>query len=147
MPNENRPMAVVSFYEKPGCLNNTKQKALLREAGHTVVERNLLTEPWTKATLRPFFGELPVSAWFNRGAPAVKNGEVDPEAVDEPAALALMLGEPLLIRRPLMEANGRKVAGFDADAVDAWLGLTPRKSEADLETCPREARAERGGCP
>lgn len=147
MPNENRPMAVVTFYEKPGCINNTKQKALLREAGHTVVERNLLTEPWTPATLRPFFGELPVPAWFNRSAPAVKSGEIDPDAVDETAALALMLAEPLLIRRPLMEAHGRKAVGFDTDAVDAWLGLAPQKREADLETCPRQLHAEKGGCP
>jgi nitrogenase-associated protein len=146
MPSENRPMAVVTFFEKPGCINNTRQKALLREAGHTVAERNLLTEPWTEASLRPFFGDLPVPAWFNRSAPAVKNGEVDSEAVDEKAALALMLAEPLLIRRPLMEANGRKAAGFDFDGVDAWLGLTPQKREADLETCPRQAHAERSGC-
>lgn len=140
-------MATVTFYEKPGCINNTKQKALLREAGHTVVERNLLAEPWTEASLRPFFGDLPVSAWFNRSAPAVKSGEVDPEAVDEKTALALMQGEPLLIRRPLMEANGRKSAGFEFEQVDGWLGLSPQGGEADMETCPRQAHAERGACP
>jgi len=147
VPNEYTPMAVVTFYEKPGCINNTKQKALLRDAGHTVVERNLLAEAWSSATLRPFFGELPVSAWFNRSAPAVKSGEVDPDAVDETAALALMQTQPLLIRRPLMEANGRKSAGFDFDAVDTWLGLTPQRRAGDLETCPRQARAEQAGCP
>jgi nitrogenase-associated protein len=111
------------------------------------VERNLLAEPWTPATLRPFFGDLPVSAWFNRGAPAVKSGEVDPDRVDKKTALALMLQQPLLIRRPLMEANGGRCAGFDFDAVDLWLGLTSRKVEADLETCPRQVHAETGGCP
>jgi nitrogenase-associated protein len=147
MPNENRPMAVVTFYEKPGCINNTRQKALLRQAGHTVVERNLLAEPWTEALLRPFFGDLPVPAWFNRGAPAVKSGEVDPDRVDEKTALALMLQQPLLIRRPLMEANGGRFVGFDFDAVDLWLGLTPQQRAADLETCPRQVHAETGGCP
>ena len=35
----------------------------------------------------------------------------------------LMLAEPLLIRRPLMEAEGRKQVGFDAATVHAWIGL------------------------
>ena len=38
-------MAKVIFYEKPGCANNAKQKALLAAAGHEVEARNLLTEP------------------------------------------------------------------------------------------------------
>ena len=58
-------MATVIFYEKPGCVNNTKQKALLIAAVHTVKALNLLTEHWTVETLRPFFGNLPVAEWFN----------------------------------------------------------------------------------
>jgi nitrogenase-associated protein len=132
-------MAHVTFYEKPGCINNAKQKRLLREAGHVLEERNLLTEPWTASTLRPFLGDLPVADWFNRSAPKVKSGEVVPESLGPEAALALLVGEPLLIRRPLLDAEGRKAIGFDFDAVDAWLGLTPERREADLETCPRKA--------
>lgn len=139
-------MATVTFYEKPGCINNAKQKALLRDAGHEVIERNLLTEHWTPASLRSFFGTLPVPAWFNRSAPAVKTGEVDPDSLDERGALALMVGEPLLIRRPLLECEGRKAAGFDAERIGAWLGLAPRSAAADLETCPRSAAPTRGEC-
>lgn len=140
-------MAVVTFYEKPGCANNARQKALLREAGHTVEARDLLAEPWTADTLRAFFGGLPVAAWFNRSAPAVKAGAVDPEVLGEAEALELMLRDALLIRRPLMESDGRRTAGFDFDAVDAWLGLVPKRRSSDLETCPKETPAGRGGCP
>ena len=49
-------MANVTFYEKPGCRNNTKQKILLLAAGHNLEAKSLLTEPWTPETLRPFFG-------------------------------------------------------------------------------------------
>jgi nitrogenase-associated protein len=142
-------MTTVVFFEKPGCINNTKQKKLLREAGHTVIERNLLTEGWTADRLRPFFGDKPVGEWFNRSAPAVKEGRVRPEAVDETEALALMVREPLLIRRPLMEVAGEQRAGFDPAAVDAWIGLQPRTGpEADLETCPRQRAPDppAGGC-
>ena len=58
-------MTKVIFYEKPGCINNAKQKALLWAAGHEVIAYNLLKTPWTVASLRPFFGDRPVTEWFN----------------------------------------------------------------------------------
>ena len=75
-------MAKVIFYEKPGCKNNTKQKTLLKAAGHQLEAHNLLTEPWTKDNLRLFFGDRPVAEWFNKAAPKVKSGEVVPEKID-----------------------------------------------------------------
>ena len=80
-------MARVIFYEKPGCRNNTKQKTLLTAAGHEVVSFNLLTQPWTIERLRSFFGDLPVTEWFNKAAPRVKSGEVMPEKMDPQRAL------------------------------------------------------------
>ena len=99
-------MTTVIFYEKPGCANNTRQKVLLAAAGHTVLARNLLTEPWTAQRLLAFFGERPVAAWFNRASPKVKSGEIVPEELDAVTALAMMRADPLLIRRPLLEADG-----------------------------------------
>lgn len=131
--------STVDFYEKPGCGNNTRQKQWLRTAGHTVVEHNLLTEPWTPARLRTFFGQLPVEQWFNRAAPRIKSGEVLPQQQDADSALALMLADPLLIRRPLMEVAGEPRCGFDPEAVNAWIGLAPatlaKLASADAEAC------------
>jgi nitrogenase-associated protein len=128
-------MAKVIFYEKPGCGNNTRQKALLAAAGHEVEARNLLTEPWTETALLSFFGDRPVAEWFNRAAPRVKSEEVVPETIDAGSALSMMRADPLLIRRPLIESGGRREAGFDQERVHAWLGLAP--PDADLEGCPR----------
>ena len=132
-------MAEVDFWEKPGCINNTRQKQLLREAGHLVREHNLLTEAWASERLRAFFGELPVAEWFNRSAPAIKEGRVVPEGLGEAEALALMIQDPLLIRRPLMQVGDQRRVGFDAAAMDLWIGLAPKAAQgnADLETCPR----------
>jgi nitrogenase-associated protein len=127
----------IIFYEKPGCINNTKQKALLVAAGHQVEAKSLLTEPWTRDRLRAFFGERPVSEWFNPSAPRIKSGEVIPAQVDEKTALTLMIEEPLLIRRPLLEVGETRAVGFDRDRIQAWLGLTPINQKEDLETCPR----------
>ncbi len=116
-------MARVIFYSKPGCKGGTKQKVLLTAAGHEVIPQNLLTEPWTVERLRSFFGDRPVAEWFNPSAPKVKSGEVVPEKVDEQTALALMLKEPLLIRRPLLEVGEQRELGFDVQKIDAWIGL------------------------
>ena len=130
-------MATVTFYEKPGCINNSRQKKLLTAAGHQVVERNLLTETWQSGRLRAFFGALPVRNWFNYSAPAIKHGEIEPDKLTEQEALALMLENPLLIRRPLMQAGDTLMAGFDQQVVDNWIGLTEIEAASDMESCPR----------
>jgi nitrogenase-associated protein len=137
-------MTTVIFYEKPGCANNSRQKVLLAAAGHTVLAKSLLTEPWTKERLQAFFGNRPVAEWFNRAAPKVKSGEVVPEEMDAETAFAMMRAEPLLIRRPLIEADGRREVGFDPEAIDAWLGLNKRP-EGDLESCRKMHEAN--PCP
>lgn len=119
-------MTHVTFYEKPGCGGNAKQKALLAAAGHTVEVRNLLRWAWTPKTLLAFLGPLQVPDWFNRAAPDVKSGRVVPERLDAEDALARLLAEPLLIRRPLMEVDSVRMVGFDVDRVHAWIGLSPQ---------------------
>ena len=122
-------MAVVHFYEKPGCGTNGRQRRLLEATGHQVIVRNLLTWPWTAAGLMDFFGDTPVAAWFNPAAPGVKSGAVDPAALSAEQALALMLAEPLLIRRPLVEAEGRTCAGFEREPVPTLLGAAMQDAE------------------
>ncbi|MDD5058866.1 MAG: hypothetical protein PHQ60_13435 [Sideroxydans sp.] len=138
-------MATIHFYEKPGCGNNTKQKIWLAASGHTVLAKNLLIEKWSAEKLRAFFGELPVEKWFNLAAPRIKSGELNPAEFDASTALAMMLAEPLLIRRPLMEVEGERMVGFDADAVRAWIGLNDAKPDGNLEACPKGHQAS--PCP
>lgn len=129
-------MAVVTFYEKPGCKGNLRQKTLLAAAGHTVQAKNLKTEAWTVERLLQFVGKLPVAHWFNPAAPAVKSGEIVPENLSVEHALQLLLENPLLIRRPLMEVGDQRMVGFDPAAVEAWLGLNGVELPAgDIEAC------------
>ncbi|ABE38424.1 Nitrogenase-associated protein [Rhodopseudomonas palustris BisB5] len=130
-------MAKVVFYEKPGCVGNARQKALLIASGHELEVRNLLSETWTPETLRPFFGSKPIPEWFNASSPKVKAGAIDLAALTENSALAMMIEDPLLIRRPLMQAGDRRESGFDQTLVDAWIGLRP--TEAPLtDRCAME---------
>jgi nitrogenase-associated protein len=140
-------MALIIFYEKPGCINNTKQKALLKAAGHTIEAYNLLAIAWTVETLRPFFGDLPISEWFNNSAPRIKSGEIIPPQLDEKTALNLMINDPLLIRRPLLQVGDRREVGFDQDKIASWIGLKTTDTsqqntqnkvfQQNLETCPK----------
>lgn len=122
----------MTFYEKPGCKGNTRQRALLEAHGYSFEVKSILDEPWTRETLRPFFGSRPVAEWFNEKAPAVKSGEIDPLAFDEEGALAIMLEQPILIRRPLIDRDGQKFCGFD-ETVETAFGLNA--PEGDYETC------------
>jgi len=137
-------MAIITFYEKPGCANNARQKVLLAAAGHTVQAKNLLLEPWTRERLLSFFGNRPVAEWFNRAAPRVKSGEIVPETLDADTALTMLCAEPSLIRRPLIEADERREVGFDQELVDDWLGLT-RRAEEGMEGCAKGHAAK--PCP
>jgi nitrogenase-associated protein len=129
-------MATVVFYEKPGCVSNQRQKAMLLAAGHQVIAKNLLSEAWRAERLRAFFGSLPVQNWFNYSAPAIKIGQIRPEILDEERALDLMLENPLLIRRPLLQVGEEKRVGFDPLILDEWISLT-EQTAADLESCPK----------
>lgn len=129
-------MASVIFYEKPGCINNTKQKALLEAAGHEVIAKNLLTEAWTSERLSSFFKGYLVSEWFNRSAPRIKSGEIIPEQIQANEAIQMMIADPLLIRRPLMQVGHEHFLGFQQESMLRWLQIT-MDTQQELETCPR----------
>lgn len=133
-------MAQVIFYAKPGCKGNARQMRVLRASGHEVVERNLLSERWTTAELLSFFGASSVADWFNRSAVRIKSGEVVPERLSADEAMALLLDDPALIRRPLMEAEGERHAGWEPERIARWIGLGSEMSPGK-EGCAAGARA------
>lgn len=116
-------MTEVIFYAKPGCQGNARQVRVLQASGHEVVVRDLLTEAWTAERLAGFFGDRPAAEWFNRSAVRVKSGEIVPESLDAAEAMALLLADPALIRRPLMQAAGERHAGWEPEHVARWIGL------------------------
>jgi nitrogenase-associated protein len=127
----------ITFWEKPGCKGNARQKGILMASGHRLEVRNLLNEAWTIDRLQEFFAGTEVGSWFNRSSPRIKSGEILPESLSADAALALMLADPLLIRRPLMEAEGKRCAGFDPERMKGWIDIRPDllENQQPPETC------------
>lgn len=135
-------MALVIFYEKPGCGGNARQKKTLSDSGHQLEVRDLLSHPWSGAQLLAFLGRLPVAEWFNRAAPLVKSGEIVPEKLGPTKALELLLENHLLIRRPLMQVGEDRMVGWDEAKVAAWIGL---QASGVGEGCPKHESAP--SCP
>lgn len=130
-------MATITFWEKPGCQGNARQKEILLASGHRLEVRNLLTEPWTEESLALFFGDRPVTEWFNQAHPRVKSGEVIPGDYGREEALRLMVDEPLFIVRPLMQIGDERLAAFDVVQVHNWIGLKLDSiGERDPQNCP-----------
>jgi nitrogenase-associated protein len=127
-------MSIIEFWEKPGCAGNARQRALLEKAGHRLNVHNLLAGSLAREELAAFFGQRPVREWFNRSAPAIKNGLVDPEKQTPESALELMLKQPILIRRPLMKIGGVRLVGFDLSALEEIVGRLPN-SPIRLDGC------------
>lgn len=138
-------MPAVVFYEKPGCLTNARQKALLERHGCRLTVRNLLSEPWTEARLYEFLQQKRVVEWFNPAAPKIKTGEVDPAALDRRSAMALSLRDPILIRRPLLDTECGKTAGFDYAELLKALGLHTHEINPGDQACSKPG--QNIGCP
>lgn len=139
-------MEALLFFEKPGCVTNSRQKRLLTAAGIAFEARSLLAEPWTQESLLRFLSGLPVTSWFNAAAPRIKSGEVRPDRLDAMLALTLMVDDPLLIRRPLLQCGEWRAVGFDWPQVAARFGIDAalaaalaQQSDGQLEGCSHAA--------
>jgi len=141
----------IVFWEKPGCMGNARQKALLATGGHEIEARSLPDHRWTREELAPFLAGLEVPDWFNRGARRVKEGEVNPDAVDRETAYSILLADPILVKRPLLEIDGEKKLGFDLGWIESKVGALPstervnRVRGEDLTSCPGEATGVKCG--
>lgn len=141
IPSAESNMTKVIFYEKPGCKTNARQKQALEVAGHTVEAHSLLAGElhsgrWTKEDLLSFFGDTPVAEWVHPAAVKVKSGEIIPSLLSAAEAMELLLADPILIRRPLIEALGQRCAGFTREPVPTLLGLSNDTSvDIRLDRC------------
>jgi nitrogenase-associated protein len=127
-------MADIVFFEKPGCINGEKQKAILRAAGHILHCEDIISFPWNQEKLLEFVdGKDPVEM-MNHTASAVKKGELVPEHLSFSEAVDMMVADPILIKRPLVEVNGLKIQGFMDGRLSPYLG--DWNGVDDVVTCP-----------
>jgi len=76
-----------------------------------------------EARLRAWCAELGWERVLNRaGTTFRKLAEADRQDLDEDKAVALMLAQPSMIKRPVLDLGDRRLLGFSPDAYAAALG-------------------------
>ncbi len=110
-------MIPILFYEKPGCVNNTKQKKRLVDFGFNVISTNLLKTNFSKEQLLNFFADMSIKDCINPNAPAIKNKELDIDNISDENLLTMMISNPILIKRPLIAIGSNKFCGFDLNKI------------------------------
>ncbi len=123
-----------TFYEKTGCSGNAKQKELLKNHNIYFSVKSLLDTPWTQQTLSEFFKVLEVIDIFNPFAPQIRDKEIDISKLSKDEAINLMIKNPILIKRPLLDINGVKICGFDIEKINELLN-TNIDTNKKLNTC------------
>ncbi|MDH4945476.1 ArsC/Spx/MgsR family protein [Sulfurimonas sp. C5] len=111
----------ITFFEKPGCAGNAKQKKLLELYNISYKTENMLSYPWTKELLKEFFEGREKEDIFNPFAPKIKNKELDPHLLSIEQLVEQMIQEPILIKRPLLVIGEEKICGFDIKKINALL--------------------------
>lgn len=123
-----------TFYEKTGCSGNAKQKELLKSHNISFSVKSLLDTKWTSESLNQFFEGLEVIDIFNPFAPQIRDKEIDISKLSFDEAINLMIQNPILIKRPLLDINGVKICGFDIEKINKLLN-TNIDTNKKLNTC------------
>ena len=123
-----------TFYEKTGCSGNAKQKELLKSHNISFSVKSLLDTSWSKESLSEFFKGLDTKDIFNPFAPQIRDKEIDISKLSKDEAIELMIKNPILIKRPLLDINGVKVCGFDIEKINELLNANIDTNKK-LNTC------------
>ena len=112
----------VTIHGIRNCDTMKRARAWLDRRGVAYRFRDYKAEPPTQGELAAWARTLGWERLLNRsGTTFRKLAEAERAGLDESRALALMQAHPSLIRRPVLEADGRLLAGFDETAWAAAL--------------------------
>ena len=115
---------MITIHGIRNCDTMKKARAWLDAQGLAYRFHDYKVDGLERATLERWAGALGWEALLNRGGTTFRKlAEAEKEGLDEPRALALMLAQPSMIRRPVLEADGRLLVGFSPEK---WAGLLRR---------------------
>ncbi len=92
------------------------------QEGVELEERDFFADPLSDQELRDLIGNRPASQVFSWNSPSFKKLGVTREDLDDDKLIRLMLDEPRLIRRPLVQVGGEVFVGTDKEAMERALG-------------------------
>ena len=89
------------------------------QKGVELEERDFFAHQLSEDELRELIGPRPVSDLFSWNSPSFKKLGLSREELGDDRLVALMLEEPRLIRRPLVQAGDKLIVGADKRALEA----------------------------
>jgi arsenate reductase len=112
----------MKMYGIRNCDTVKKARAWLDSRGIAYDFHDYKTSGMDEARLRGWSRELGWEKLLNRaGTTFRKLPDADKDGLDEDKAIALMLRQPSMIRRPVLDLGDRRLLGFDAGRYDAAL--------------------------
>jgi arsenate reductase len=112
----------ITMYGIKNCDTIKKARTWLDGRGVSYAFHDYKSAGIDEARLRRWSGEIGWERLLNRsGTTFRKLPDADKENIDEAKAIGLMLDQPSMIRRPVLEADGKLLVGFDPDRYAATV--------------------------
>ena len=92
-------------------------KAELSQKGVELDERDFFQDGFTEEELRALIGDRPVSGYFSYNSPSFRKMGLDRDQLSDDQLLKMMVEEPRLVRRPLIQIGDDLVVGTDSQAM------------------------------
>ena len=111
---------MITMYGIKNCDTIKKARAWLDARGASYAFHDYKLAGIDEARLRAWAAELGWEKLLNRGGTTFRKlPDAEKEGLDEDKAIALMLAQPSMIKRPVLDLGGRRLVGFSAEA---WAG-------------------------
>ena len=124
----------VTIWQYPKCSTCRKALKWLGERGVIADARDIVVTPPPLATLRDLFHRsgLPIARFFNTSGESYRAGGFKDrlKTMSEAQALAALAADGKLIKRPLVDAGGTVLVGFDEAAYAATFAGANRAARA-----------------
>jgi len=121
---------VITLYGIRNCDTVKKARAWLDARGFAYDFHDYKSAGIDEGRLRGWARELGWERLLNRsGTTFRKLPEADKQGLDEDQAIALMLAQPSMIRRPILDTGAERLAGFSAESYETALAGTNRPQE------------------
>ena len=107
----------VAIYGIKNCDTMKKARTWLDDHGVAYAFHDYKAEGIDKASLERWAKDVGWEVLLNRGGTTFRAlPEKDKENLSEKKAIALMLAQPSMIKRPVLDVGGKLLVGFKADA-------------------------------
>ncbi|MCH8310874.1 MAG: hypothetical protein IIB17_10335 [Chloroflexi bacterium] len=97
-------------------------KAELSQKGVELDERDFFQDGFSEEELRALIGDRPVSGYFSYNSPSFRKMGLDRDQLSDDQLLKMMVEEPRLVRRPLIQIGDDLVVGTDKKAMSQVFG-------------------------